>query len=53
MATLFKGFSEMEKLAPKATDEGANPYHYYNRRTLIRRVPRHLPYLREGLQSEC
>ena len=50
---IFKGFSEMEKLSPKVTDEGAKSYGMRNRRTLIRRVPRHLPYHREGFRSEC
>ena len=39
--------------ARNATDEGAKSYGMRNRRTLIRRLRRHLPYLREGLQSEC
>ena len=45
---IFKGFSEMEKLSPKVTDEGAEFYGMRNQRTLIRRLRRHLLYHREG-----
>ena len=48
---ILKGFSEMEKLSRNATDEGAKAYGMRNRRTLIRRLRRHLPYLREGFKS--
>ena len=48
MNTPNQGFSEMEKLSRDATDEGAESYHYANWRTLIRRLRRHLLYLREG-----
>ncbi len=40
----------MEKLSRNATDEGARSYHDRIRRTLIRRLRRHLPYLREGFK---
>ena len=41
----------MEKLSPKVTDEGAKSYGMRNRRTLIRRLRRHLLYHREGFKS--
>ncbi len=41
----------MEKLSRNATDEGARSYDDRIRRTLIRRLRRHLPYLREGFKK--